>query len=105
MIGSYDLVQPGGSFDAGGAADLVTRAVTGSFALGIRLAAPFVVTCLVWQATMGLVSRVVPQIHIHVVAAPAQILGGVAMLSVVLAYTLSTWSSEASAVLSRLPGL
>lgn len=105
VTGSYDVVPPGAAFDSGGAAQLVTRAIGESFGLAARLAAPFVVTSLVWQAAMGFVSRLVPQIQIHVVSAPAQILGGLAMLAVAVTLIVDGWTAGVQQIFSTLPGL
>lgn len=105
VLGSYDVVPPGSAFDAGGAAKMVAHAVSGSFGMAMRLAAPFVVTCLVWQAAMGFVSRLVPSIQVHVVSAPAQILGGLAILAAVVTLMLDAWSSGMRQAFSTLPGL
>lgn len=105
IIGSYDAVPPGQVFDAGGAAELVTRAITASFGLSLRLAAPFVVTFMVWQATMGFISRLVPNIQVHVVSAPAQILGGLALLAAACSIMFNSWSAGTLKAFSSLPGL
>jgi flagellar biosynthesis protein FliR len=104
IVGSYDVIPPGGAFDAGGAAQMVARIVSESFGLSIRLAAPFTVTCLVWQAVLGFVSRLIPNIQVHVVSAPAQILGGLALLAAAFTLMLDTWSVEIRQALSTLPG-
>lgn len=105
VVGSYDVVPPGSAFDAAGAAQMVARAVSGSFGMAMLLAAPFVVTCLVWQAAMGFVSRLVPSIQVHVVSAPAQILGGLALLTAAVTLMLDAWSSGMRQAFSTLPGL
>jgi flagellar biosynthetic protein FliR len=105
VVGSYDVIAPGSIFDAGEAAQLVIRAVTGSFGLALRLAAPFVITCIVWQAALGFVSRLVPNIHVHVISAPAQILGGLALLGVAIAVLFASWSAAMQQAFSSLPGL
>lgn len=105
IIGSYDTIPPGRLFDAGGAAELVTRAITDSFGLSLRLAAPFVVTFMVWQATMGFISRLVPNIQVHVVSAPAQILGGLALLAAACSVMFESWSAGTLKAFSALPGL
>ncbi|MBC7801104.1 MAG: flagellar biosynthetic protein FliR [Gemmatimonadaceae bacterium] len=105
IIGSYDAVPPGRVFDVGGAAELVIRAITDSFGLSLRLAAPFVVTFMVWQAVMGFVSLLVPNIQVHVVSAPAQILGGLALLAVACSMMFGTWSAGTLKAFSSLPGL
>jgi flagellar biosynthesis protein FliR len=105
VVGSYAVIRPGSAFDAGGAAQLVTRAVADSFGLALRLAAPFVITCLVWQTALGFISRLVPNIQVHVVSAPAQILGGLMLLSVAIAIVLENWSAGMQQAFSLLPGL
>lgn len=105
VVGSYDVIAPGSAFDAGGAAQMVIRAVAGSFALALRLAAPFVITCMVWQAALGFVSRLVPNIQVHVISAPAQILGGLALLGVAIVVMFSQWATEMQQAFSSLPGL
>ena len=105
ILGSYETVPPGSAFDAGGAAELVTRAVADSFGLAMRLAAPFIVACLVWQVALGFVSRLVPSIQVHVVSAPAQILGGLALLAAGILIMFNTWSAGMLRAFSSLPGL
>lgn len=105
VVGSYDVVPPGAALDAGGAARMVAQTVSGSFGLAMRLAAPFVVTCLVWQASMGFVSRLVPSIQVHIVSAPAQILGGLALLTAAVTLMLDTWTAGMRQAFSTLPGL
>jgi flagellar biosynthetic protein FliR len=104
VMGSYEVIPPGGNFDAGGAAQLVTRAVADSFSLALRLAAPFVIICLVWQAALGFISRLVPNIQVHVISAPAQILGGLALLSVAVGIIFANWLTGMQQAFSALPG-
>jgi flagellar biosynthetic protein FliR len=105
IIGSYQVIPPNGALDAGGAAQLVTRAVADSFALALRLAAPFVVICLVWQAAMAFVSRLVPNIQVHLVSQPAQILAGLMLLAAAIAMMFDTWSAGMQQAFLSLPGL
>jgi flagellar biosynthetic protein FliR len=105
VLGSYQLIPPGTTFDTGGAAQLVTRAVADSFELALRLAAPFVVICVVWQAALAFVSRLVPNIQVHLVSQPAQILGGLALLAAAIGMMFNTWSAEMRTAFLSLPGL
>ncbi len=105
VLGSYDIVPAGSGFDAGGAAQWVTRAVAESFDLALRLAAPFVVICIVWQAAMAFVSRLVPNIQVQLVSAPAQILAGLALFAAAVGMMFSTWSAGMLKAFSSLPGL
>ncbi len=105
IVGSYALIPPGAAFDAGGAAQLVTRAITDSFALALRLAAPFVLIALVWNVALGCISRLIPAIQVHVVSAPAQIIGGLALLTVGIFVIFANWSIALQAALAAMPGL
>jgi flagellar biosynthetic protein FliR len=105
IVGSYQVIPPGTAFDAGGSAQLVTRAVADSFELALRLASPFVIICIVWQAAMGFISRLVPNIQVYFVSAPAQILGGLAMLSAAVLLMFADWSAGMMKSFSLLPGL
>jgi flagellar biosynthetic protein FliR len=105
IVGTYDLLPPGDAFDTGAAARLVTSAVAQSFGLALQLAAPFVITSMVWQVALGFISRLVPSIQVHVVSAPAQIAGGLALLMGLAAAMLSSWTAGTTRSFSLLPGL
>lgn len=105
IIGSYDLIPPGTSFDAGGGAQLVTQAVSESFELALRLAAPFVIVALVWNVALGFISRLIPAIQVHVVSAPAQIIGGLALLTAAIFILFANWTTTIQASLAAMPGL
>jgi flagellar biosynthetic protein FliR len=105
IVGSYDLIPPGAAFDVGGAAQLVTRAVAESFTLAVRLAAPFIIIALAWNAALGFISRLVPSIQVHVVSAPAQIMGGLSLFAAAVFIIFDNWSSAMQASLAALPGL
>ena len=105
IVGSYDAIPPGSVFDAGGAAQTATRIVGQSFGLALRLAAPFVITCVVWQSALGFVSRLVPNIQVHIVSAPGQILGGLILLAAAITTMFSVWSAGMLQAFSSLPGL
>jgi flagellar biosynthetic protein FliR len=60
---------------------------------------------VVFQLTLGLLSRLVPQMQVYFVALPLQVAGGLALLAVLIAGMLSVWTAAARAVLGGLPGL
>ena len=57
-------------------AQLVIRLVSGSFALGFQLAAPFLVFGFAVYAGLGVLARLMPQLQIFFVAVPLNILCG-----------------------------
>lgn len=104
LAGSYQLVPPGAVMDAA-AADVVQQAVSASFGLSIRLAAPFLLAGVLFQAGLGLMARLAPQLQAYAAAMPGQILGGLALLGLLAAPLLSAWSEAMRDAWSVLPGL
>ena len=104
LDGSYRLIAPGTLLPAGDAAQTGLAAVTQAFALALRLSAPFVVGSVVWQLATGLLARLVPRLQVYFVAMPAQILGGLALLSMLMPVLLATWQEAVRAAYAMLPG-
>ena len=64
IAGSYRLLPPGGHLPTCDMAQLVIQLVSGSFALGFQLAAPFLVFGFAVYAGLGLLARLMPQLQI-----------------------------------------
>ena len=105
LASSYQVIPPGAVMPAGQLAEMVQQAVSASFGLSIRLAAPFLLAGLLFQAGLGLLARLVPQLQVYSAAAPGQILGGLALLGILAPAILYAWSETLSAIWSHLPGL
>jgi len=104
LVHSYAVLPPGAPFPGDMAADTVAAAVADSFSLALRLSAPFIVGGVLFNLGMGLIARVAPQVQIFVVAAPAQILLGMALLALLLPAILALWLSAMQAGFQALPG-
>jgi flagellar biosynthetic protein FliR len=105
LAGSFEVIAPGGLLAAGDASETLVRAVEQSFALSLRLAAPFVVAGMVWQVSIGLLSRLVPSLQVFLVHLPGQILGGLLLMGALIGAVLGAWGEAVRAGLSALPGL
>lgn len=81
LADSYTLFPPGGVLPAGDLAEVVTRIVASSFALGIRISAPFLVFGLIFFLGLGLIARLMPQMQVFFVSQPAQILIGLILFA------------------------
>ena len=104
LVNSYALLPAGAPFPAGAAADAVAAMVTHSLSLALRLAAPFILAGVLFNAGMGLIARVAPQVQIFVVAAPAQILAGLGLLILLLPAILTLWQGAMTTGFQALPG-
>jgi flagellar biosynthetic protein FliR len=105
LVGSYAVLPAGAPLPGGDAAEAVVSAVGGSFALALRLAAPFVLASVVWNVALGLLTRLVPQLQVFFAAMPGQILGGFILLGLLCGAVLVAWLEEARDMLAALPGL
>ncbi len=91
IVGSYDVFQPGAGLPVGDMAEVIARLVARSFVLGVELAAPFIVVAMVFQFSMGLIARLMPQLMIFFIAIPVQIMLGFVVLSITLSAILMVW--------------
>ena len=101
---SYSVLPPGDPWPAGGAAEDFAAAAGQSFALALRIAAPFVLGAVVLNVALGLLSRLAPQVQIYFVAIPGQILAGIALLGLLLPAILGVYGEAARAAFMALPG-
>jgi flagellar biosynthetic protein FliR len=105
LAGSYTLVAPGTLLPASDTVEHAVGAVTQAFGLSLRLAAPFVLAGTVWQVSLGLLARLVPQLQVYFAAMPGQILGGLLLIGALGTALLGTWQSALHDAYAALPGL
>ncbi len=91
---SYDFFPIGAVPDSGSMADLVARAVTHSFAIGVMIGAPFLVLSLMVYTGMGVLARLMPQIQVFILALPIQILLAITLLMIVFSAAALFWMKE-----------
>lgn len=92
MIQSYDLVPAGTLPSAQVVADAGLQEVTRCFSLGFTLAAPFVIASLIYNVTLGVINRAMPQLMVAFVGAPAITAGGLILLMLAAPLMLTVWS-------------
>ncbi|PYE84588.1 flagellar biosynthetic protein FliR [Pseudoroseicyclus aestuarii] len=100
MIDSYALIPPGQLPDPAtiGAAGL--DQVSRSFALAFTLAAPFVLASLIYNITLGVINRAMPQLMVAFVGAPAITFGSLALLLLAAPLMLPIWVQAMHAFLA-----
>ncbi len=94
VVESYQLFPVGGVPDTGSMAELIAKAVASSFAIGVKISAPFLVLTLLIYTGMGVLARLMPQIQVFIMALPIQILLALLMMSFVLSAGLVYWATE-----------
>lgn len=91
VLESYELFPVGAIPDTGSMAELMSRAVSQSFLIGVKLAAPFIVMTLMIYVGMGVLSRLMPQVQVFLLAIPVQILLAIMTLMLVLGAAATYW--------------
>lgn len=89
MHNSYMLFPIGSAIDVGSFAELIADTVANSFKLGLQIAAPIIVYALVFNAGLGIIARLVPQLQVFFVAMPINITMGFIILAVVLSAAMA----------------
>lgn len=93
LVASYEMMPPG---VWPGVDDLTTWGVSQirrAFNLGFALAMPFMITSLIYNLTLGIINRAMPQLMVAFVGAPAITAGGLVLLMVSLPLILNVWLS------------
>lgn len=73
LIGSYEVFPVGVVPDSGDMADMISKAIAGSFLVGIQIASPFIVLSMMLYIGMGVLSRLMPQVQVFMLSLPLQI--------------------------------
>lgn len=105
VVGSYNLFPPGHMPMVGDMTRSVTEATSQTFALALQLAAPFVLIGTLWPAMLGVLNRLLPAIQVYSIAMPAQLLGGVLLLAMLIQVMTGVWQERMQDLLMGLPGI
>lgn len=91
LVDSYALMTPGGGIAVGDMNTMMTGAVAEAFSLGVRLAAPFILFGLVFQAGVGVLSRLMPQAQVFFMLMPANLAIGILLLMLTTGLLMSAF--------------
>ncbi|WGW05772.1 flagellar biosynthetic protein FliR [Tropicibacter oceani] len=91
LVLSYDILPPFAFPDPSAVADAGRAQVGKSVALGFSLAAPFVILSVLYNLTLGVINKAMPQLMVAFVGAPVITLGSIGMLLLCAPIILSVW--------------
>lgn len=94
VLESYRLFEATEAAPVQDAAMLAARTTGQAFSLGVQMAGPVIVFALVFNVAVGLVGRVMPQFQVFFVAAPLQIMLGLAVFALTLGAAGLVWLDE-----------
>jgi flagellar biosynthesis protein FliR len=105
LADSYLVFQPGSPPPISDLSETASRVFAQSFALGVQIAAPFIVVGLVFFIGIGLLARLMPQVQVFFIAMPIQIMLGflvmVLTLSASMLWFLTNYESMLTGFLGR----
>lgn len=105
LTGSYQVFVPGHLPFVNDMARVAVTSVSLSFKLGLQYAAPFVLIGTLWPALLGVLNRLMPAIQVYGIAMPAQLLGGVFLIALLIQVITGVWQERMQETLLQLPGI
>ncbi|MDJ0627401.1 MAG: flagellar biosynthetic protein FliR [Rhodobacter sp.] len=91
LIASYHVLPPGRFPSPAIIADWGQIRVAHAFSLAFTLAAPFVIASFLYNLTLGVINKAMPQLMVAFVGAPAITAGGLILLFLSLPILLGVW--------------
>lgn len=91
MIMSYEIMPAGQFPQPRDVSSWGIGQIARSFSLAFSLAAPFVLVSLLYNLTLGVINRAMPQLMVAFVGAPVITLGGLLLLMILAPVMLSVW--------------
>lgn len=104
MVRSYALFRPGADIMMGDFAMLSVQMLAQSFALGLQMAAPFLVYGLVFNTGLGLMARLTPQIQVFFISQPLGIILSLTLLLVLIGMIMTVFLDRFGEGLRALTG-
>jgi flagellar biosynthetic protein FliR len=92
MILSYDLFPAGGFPEARDLSFWGVGRIAQAFSMAFMLAAPFVIASVIYNLTLGVINRAMPQLMVAFVGAPVITLGGLFLLFAAAPLILAAWT-------------
>ena len=91
LVESYHMFPLGAVPDTASMAQLVAQAFSSSFKVGFQLAIPFIVVAMLLYIGMGVLTRLMPQVQVFILALPVQIMLSLLTLGLVLSAIMLFW--------------
>ena len=101
LLLSYEFFPPGRFPTVEELTDWGVYRTARSFGLGFTLAAPFVITSVIYNVALGVINRAMPQLMVAFVGAPAITAGGLVLLALSLPFALQVWLGSMNAFLAN----
>lgn len=99
IVQSYDIFAVGSAIPIGDFTEYALMSAAKAFEVAIQISAPFMVFGLVFYLGLGILSRLMPQLQIFMIAMPVNILGGFILLAAMLTALMALYVDHVRQVL------
>ena len=101
LVETYTLFPPGIVLNPSELAEWGVGRVARVFTLGFTLAAPFVITAMLYNLALGVINKAMPQLMVALVGAPAITGAGLALLALTAPIILQAWITTFETVIQN----
>ncbi|MFO7481878.1 flagellar biosynthetic protein FliR [Oceanibaculum nanhaiense] len=105
VVDSYTVFTPGAPLPVQDFSMAVTRAVADGFRIALQIGAPLLVIGVLFQVSVGVLSRLMPQLQIFFIVLPFQLLLGVFLFSLILSASMMWFLRYYESVVMRMLAL
>ena len=84
VLASYELFPVGEALLTGDMMKVLAKAVSAAFTYGFQIGSPFIIMIILMYSSMGVMSRLMPQLNIIFIVMPLQVYLGLALLMAAL---------------------
>ena len=91
ILQSYDILPAGRMASGTDVAHWGIAMISGAFDLAFRLAIPFIVVSVIYNVTLGVINKAMPQLMVAFVGAPVITAGGLVILMLTIPAMLTIW--------------
>lgn len=100
LIRSYDVLPAMQFPDGALLRDWSLRHVAAAFRLAFSLSMPFLIASTIYNIALGVMNRAMPTLMVTLIGAPAQTLGAMILMAVMLPAALALWTGGLAALLA-----
>lgn len=102
IVNSYDLFGVSDPIAIGDFTEFALMSLSNAFEVAIQISAPFMVFGLIFYLGLGILSRLMPQLQIFMIAMPVNILGGFLLFAAMLSALMTLYIDHVRAVFMTL---
>lgn len=94
VVDSYAAFVPGAPIPIDDMTNVIGQLVSRTFLMGVQMAAPFLITGLLFALALGLLNKLAPQVQVFQLFTSVQVLLGLFMFALTLAAMMMFWLSR-----------